>query len=129
MSYINICKRRVRWFYNETTLISLSLWISMVVACEHDPKLKFEYQIICFTIGAIKQQPGNRGHAIMSSILCKNRVFMAHQLSLLEGMLTPLFKSTMMSLKIMRNPVINEQHTDKFVYKQNIKILNSNAKP
>ena len=28
----------------------------------------------------------------------------------------------------MRNPVINEQHVDKFVYKQNIKILNLNAK-
>ena len=54
---------------------------------------------------------------------------MAHKLSLLEGMLTSLFKSTMMSLKIKRKPVINEQHTDKFVYKQIIKILNSNAKP
>ena len=41
----------------------------------------------------------------------------------------PLFKSTMMHLKGKRNPVINEQHTDKFVYKQNIKILNLNAKP
>ena len=38
-------------------------------------------------------------------------------------MLTPLFKSTVMSLE-ERNPVINEQHMDKFVYK----ILNSNAK-
>ena len=34
-----------------------------------------------------------------------------------------------MHLKQMRNPVINEQHTNKFVYKQNIKILNLNAKP
>ena len=34
-----------------------------------------------------------------------------------------------MHLKQMRNPVINEQHTNKFLYKQNIKILNLNAKP
>ena len=41
----------------------------------------------------------------------------------------PLLKSTKMHLKRMRNPVINEQHMNKFVYKQNIKILNLNAKP
>ena len=55
---------------------------------------------------------------------------MAHKLSLLEGMLMHLYlRVQVMSLKIKRKPVINEQHTDKFVYKQIIKILNSNAKP
>ena len=52
---------------------------------------------------------------------------MAHQFSLLGCILTPLFKSTMMSLEGKRNPVIYEQHTDKFVY--NIKIFNLNAGP
>ena len=53
----------------------------------------------------------------MSSILCKIEYWMAHQLSLLGYMLMPLLKSTMMSLEGKRNPVINEQHMDKFVYK------------
>ena len=34
-----------------------------------------------------------------------------------------------MHLKWKRNPGINEQHTNKFVYKQNIELLNLNAKP
>ena len=69
MSYINFAKGKVRWFYNETNLISLSWWICMVATCEHDLKLKFEYKIIWFTIGAILAS--SRGHMLMSSILYK----------------------------------------------------------
>ena len=65
-----------------------------------------------FIIGAIRYNSQVTGTCNNVFNPVQNRVLMAHQLSPLEGMLMPLFKSTMMSLKIMRTPVINEQHMD-----------------
>ena len=92
------CKKRVQdHFYNKSTS-DLTLLVDFYGCCMwHGLKMKFEYKIIYFTIGAILTS--SRGHMLMSSILCKNRILMAHQLRSLGHMLMPLFKSTMMSLE------------------------------
>ena len=90
----------------------------MVAACKHNLKLKsLNAELFVLLLEPLHITARQQGTCDDVFSPVQNRILMVHPLSLLEGMLTPLFKSTMMYLKGKRNPVINKQYTDKFVYK------------
>ena len=116
-------QRAQNHFHNKSTP-DPTLLVDFYGCCMwHGLKLKvFEYKIICFTIGTILAS--SRGHMLMSSILCKIE-YLWHINWVFWGYVNPLLKVQIMHLeKIKRNPVINEQHMDEFVYKQKLKYWN-----
>ena len=83
MLYINVAKQRVQNHFHNKSTSDLTLLVD-IYGCYMRYDLKTEnlstkYYFI-FTIWAITAS--SRGHMLMSSILCKNRILMVHPLIL-----------------------------------------------